>query len=167
MFFILVHGWDGKGYQRFFSETAAHFRAWDGGWTSWLGSDVAVTLYVMGAVLIPVMCVLVGRWQGEGYRIGGRFAPDRRAPGAVGAVALMLASVFLIALPSAIGAHLLIEALGPIAGPLAFAAIAWLLVLRPGGAARRLFEANALEDAARAAPPRRRAARRATPAPAP
>jgi hypothetical protein len=150
MFFILVHGWDGQGYQRFFSETAADFRAWDGDWTDWLGSDVALTLYAMGAILIPVLCVLVGRWQVEGYRIGGRFAPSRRAPSAAGAVALMLTSVFAIALPTAIGASLLIHWLGPLAGGLAAAALAWLLVLRPGAPAWQLFRRSALEDAAAA-----------------
>ena len=36
MFFILVHGWDGRGYQRFFSYTRADFLAWHGDWTAWL-----------------------------------------------------------------------------------------------------------------------------------
>jgi hypothetical protein len=148
MFLILVHGWDGKGYQRFFSETAADFRAWDGDWAVWLGSDVALTLYGMGAILIPVLCALVVRWQLEGYRIGGDFAPARRPPGPAGVLGLLLGSIFGVALGSAIADSLLIHALGPIAGPLAFVALAWLVVVRPGGLAWRLFRANALDDAA-------------------
>jgi hypothetical protein len=148
MFLILVHGWDGKGYQRFFSETAADFRAWDGDWTAWLGSDVALTLYGMGAILIPVLCAFVVRWQLEGYRIGGNFAPARRPPGAAGVLGLLLASIFGVALGSAIADSLLIHALGPVLGPVAFVALAWLMVVRPGGLAWRLFRANALDDAA-------------------
>jgi hypothetical protein len=166
MFFILIHGWDGKGYQRFFSETDADFRAWDGDWVSWLGSDVALTLYGMGAILIPVMCALVARWQVEGYRVGA-FGHARRVPGRAAVVVLMLTSVFGVALPSAIGASLLIHALGSLAGTLVFAALAWLVVLRPTGIAWRLFARNALEDAPHAPPARPAAGRDAAPAPIP
>jgi hypothetical protein len=46
---------------------------------------------------------------------------------------------------------MLIQVLGPVAGALVFAALAWLVVLRPGGAAGRLLEWNAFDDSARRA----------------
>ena len=116
---------------------------------------MALTLYGMGAILLPVMFALVVRWQLEGYRIGGQLAPARRTPGAGGVMALLLAAAFGVALGGAIGASLLIHWLGPVPGSLVFGALAWLLLLRPGGAAWWLFQRNALEDAAtpaRAAP---------------
>ena len=63
MFFILVHGWDGTGYQRFFSATREDFLAWSGDWTAWLSSDVALSLYGMGLVLLPVLLGTVAHWQ--------------------------------------------------------------------------------------------------------
>src|SRR5919201_1908103 len=67
MFFILVHGWDGKGYQRFFSATHSDFVHWHGDWSAWLTSDVALTLLGMGVILVPTLLTLVARWQTEGY----------------------------------------------------------------------------------------------------
>jgi hypothetical protein len=46
---------------------------------------------------------------------------------------------------------MLIQVLGPVAGALVFAALAWLVVLRLGGAAGRLLEWNALDDSERRA----------------
>ena len=44
MFFILVHGWDGKGYQRFFSQDRQEFLSWTPGHiVPWLLSPVAIT----------------------------------------------------------------------------------------------------------------------------
>jgi hypothetical protein len=124
MFFLLVHGWDGTGYQRFFSPTGADFAAWDGDWTAFLTSDVALTLYVMGAVLIPVLLVTVARWAGP------------KAP------VLTLATVFGVALGIAVAAHLAITWLGPALGVPAALAVA-AAALAPKGPAHRLHGALA------------------------
>jgi hypothetical protein len=114
MLFVLVHGWDGKGYQRFFSPDHASFLAWNGDWSAWLTSDVALTLYAMGAVLIPVLPGIVARW------------------GGARAVAVLLGTVFGAALGLAVVSSLLIHALGPPLGiPAALGVIALALV--PGG----------------------------------
>ena len=65
MFFVLVHGWDGKGYQRFFSPTHEDFMAWDGDWASWFTSDVALTLAAMGLVLVPLLVGMQVSWLRE------------------------------------------------------------------------------------------------------
>jgi hypothetical protein len=72
MFLILVHGWDGKGYQRFFSEDRATFLQWTPAHIpTWLTSPVALTLGVMGLVLIPVMLAWMLRFAREGARVAG------------------------------------------------------------------------------------------------
>ena len=132
MFFILVHGWDGRGYQRFFSSTRADFLAWRGDWTGWLGSPVALTLYGMGVVLVPAILWTMSTWMTA--------APQdrrRKLPLALGCLGVVLGA----ALGSAIGASLCIHALGWIGGTLVFAAALWALALRPGGAFRRLQRA--------------------------
>jgi hypothetical protein len=148
MFFILVHGWDGEGYQRFFSPTEADYLAWDGDWSAFLTSDVALTLAGMGVVLLPVLFLIELRSMLGGYRIGGAFTPDGRAPGALALLALKLACVFGVALGAAVGASLLVHALGWVLGLLAFAVLASAALLRPGGIAHRLFRLNGLEDRA-------------------
>ncbi len=63
MFFILVHGWDGTGYQRFFSPSREALTGWT--WSTaagWLTSDVAFTLMAMGVVLIPWLVGLTVKW---------------------------------------------------------------------------------------------------------
>jgi hypothetical protein len=79
MFFILVHGWDGEGYQRFFSPDTADYKGWNGDWSDWLGSDVALTLYAMGLVLIPILLLTIARWTRAGRRPErARRVPPRR-----------------------------------------------------------------------------------------
>jgi hypothetical protein len=133
MFFILVHGWDGKGYQRFFSYTRADFLAWHGDWTSWLTSPVALTLYGMGVVLVPTILYLMAAW------ITAAEAPGARR-GKWPVALLCLAMVFVCGLGSAILASLAIHALGWIAGPIGFAGGLWALALRRGGLYRRMFQ---------------------------
>jgi hypothetical protein len=126
MFFILVHGWDGTGYQRFFSATPADYEAWRAGATGlepvreWLTSDVALTLYGMGAVLVPVLLVITARWHAAGVRATG--TPTRH-PAATFTL-LSLASIFGLGLGGAIAASALVHALGWALGAVVFAAVA-------------------------------------------
>lgn len=131
MFFILVHGWDGRGYQRFFSFTRADFLAWHGDWTAWLTSPVACTLYLMGVVLVPVILATMARWITENDAPGAR---RKQLP-----IALVCLFVVLGAsLGSAIAASLCIHALGWIAGTLVFAIALYVVALRRGGLYRAL-----------------------------
>ena len=71
MFFILLYGWDGHGYDRFlydrdmFGGVAWHAGAGiaPGAGVHFLASSVAMTLYLDGVYLLPPMLYLVGAWQ--------------------------------------------------------------------------------------------------------
>lgn len=67
-FFILVNGWDNKGYQRFFSRNREAFDDW--GWGNlfpWLTSDVVKILLTYGAGFLPLMYWWITKWLVEGY----------------------------------------------------------------------------------------------------
>ena len=144
MFFILVHGWDGTGYQRFFSETRADFLAWDGDWVAWLTSGVATSLYVMGAILVPVLLAMASRWHVDGYRLDPVPAGWPR-PGRTALAALMLTTIFAVALPIGIAAHLVIEWAGGPVGAIVAVALA-AAALSPAGPAHWLYRRLALPD---------------------
>ncbi len=136
MFFILVHGWDGSGYQRFFSPTSADLPGWT--WATalrWLTSPVAHTLEVEGIFIVPPILGLTTLWVRQGWAKLGRPAPA--GPAAVGATVLLF-SVVVFPLV-AIAASVLVRQLGWAPGLLVFAAAAWALLLRRGG----LFERHA------------------------
>ncbi|AOP32492.1 hypothetical protein A0128_00520 [Leptospira tipperaryensis] len=121
MFFILVHGWDGEGYKRFFSATREEYlNNWS--WNtalSWLTSDVAITLYVMGVIMIPIMIVIMSRWLEEGLEIQGVSLEQETKEGKgspIQRIVYFFGSVFIGALGLAILSSLIIHALGWILG---------------------------------------------------
>ena len=133
MFFVLVHGWDGKGYQRFFSPTRDDFLAWDGDWSAWFTSDVALTLAAMGVVLVPLLVGMQVSWLRGGQRLAGvePLPPARVA-------ALVLAPVFAGGLGLAVVAAVLVNTLGPPAGiPVALLVLA--AALAPRGPLHALY----------------------------
>ncbi len=151
MFFILFHGWDGRGYQRFFSADRSTFATWPerpgaGDAFSrageWLASPVALTLYGMGIVLVPVMLAVMAGWIRSGQRAAGAAAPS----GAGRILGAVLVAVFGVALGTAVAASVLVHLLGWWIGVPAAVALAALLVVRRGGAAHRAFEALGLPD---------------------
>jgi len=135
MFFILVHGWDGTGYMRFFSSTPADLAGWT--WATaarWLTEDVAVSLYVMGSIIGPVLFGLMARDLKRGYAMGRADAAEVNRL----QLALSLVTVLLIgALAPAILASVALRYLGPLLGSLAFAGGAYLLLLRRDGILHR------------------------------
>lgn len=135
MFFILVHGWDGTGYRRFFSATKENFLTWDvANLPQWFTSDVAVTLYVMGVFLIPLLFFLMARWLKDGYVIENAKPPTVGAgPGFAAIFALILLTVFGCALCSAITFSLLIHFTGWIIAIVVFTPAAYFLLLRRKG----------------------------------
>ncbi|KPA18857.1 conserved hypothetical protein, membrane [Candidatus Magnetomorum sp. HK-1] len=70
MFFVLVHGWDGLGWQRFlYDPTVLNNQLWEPGQhmgLTFLWSNVAFTLYVMGIFVIPFMIIPMSKWIIEG-----------------------------------------------------------------------------------------------------
>ncbi|MBE2252605.1 MAG: hypothetical protein IAE78_23940 [Myxococcus sp.] len=130
MFFILVHGWDGSGYQRFFSPTREALTGWT--WrtaASWLTSDVALTLLAMGVVLIPWLVGLTVSW----------LRASQRAPAAAALwVAILL--LLVVGVPAfAVASSVLVRQLGAPLGAAATFALALALTHRRVGPLRRLF----------------------------
>ena len=140
MFFILVHGWDGTGYRRFFSATKSQFLDWTpSNVLAWFTSDVALTLYVLGVFLIPLLVYVMSAWIVRGARaaqaddesMGGKAAQWRVAEA-------FLETALLASLGSAIAASLLVHLLGYLAGLLIFGIAAYYLLLRGGAYVHRL-----------------------------
>lgn len=134
MFFILVHGWDGTGYQRFFSPTPEHLAHWT--WATvptWLTSGVAATLIVEGVFVIPPILYFMSTWLVEGRR--GAAGPSRAflAPA-------ILAFLVLGVPATATLASVCVRQLGWGLGLLAFTALTWAVGLRKSGLLRRHCE---------------------------
>ena len=145
MFFILVHGWDGTGYQRFFSSTRAGFEAWSpSNITAWFSSDVAVTLYVMGVFLIPPLLYFSAAWLKRGFELDASIDASRAGMGRL--MALFLVSVFVCGLGSAIVSSLLIHYIGPVVGIIIFIVAAYFLRLRKGGLFHRVYRALTMSE---------------------
>jgi hypothetical protein len=133
MFFILIVGWDGTGWHRFFSEDKADFAAWSSQpeidqITSWLTSGVALTLFGMGVILIPTMIVIMLRNYRGGFRLGGAYTPSRRAMPAT-VMTLAYTAFLLSGVPLAIVCHILIDQLGWILGSVVSALFIYLTCL--------------------------------------
>ncbi len=69
MFFILIYGWNGTGWQRFLYDASMHNGAlWSPGMNdgaAFLASHVALTLYGMGVILGPFLLYPMIRWMRE------------------------------------------------------------------------------------------------------
>jgi hypothetical protein len=130
MFFILVHGWDGSGYQRFLSPTASDLPGWS--WSTaqrWLTSPVAHTLEVEGLFIVPPILWLTSRWVRRGWAARGLQAPLSQA-----AVALQTLAFSVLLFPAlAVVASALIRAAGWPLGLTLFALTLWALGLRRHG----------------------------------
>jgi hypothetical protein len=161
MFFILVHGWDGEGYQRFFSATRADYEAWTGDWTAWLTSDVAIALYVMGVFLLPPMFAIYGAWMAEGRRIGGPAAQPRLPIRLV--LPLGILGVAFVPLGAAVVVSVVIHQIGWVGGAAVALAGFWLLGARQGSPGRRALARFALAGDTSTATGRRPAVGRLSP----
>ncbi len=146
MFFILVHGWDGRGYQRLLSVSEQNFAAWKTATiTSWLSSDIALTLLVMGVALIPILFWMQFRWFAQGSLLVGA-SSERSSVSAYRFLAIMLITILVVSLGSSVVASLSIHLLGWIFGLVVFAVFAWFAVIRPGGLAGWLYKQLALDE---------------------
>ena len=146
MFFILVHGWDGTGYQRFFSFTRQDFLNWSKGdplsnVAAWLVSPVALTLYLFGIILVPWLFGLITRFLKQGYKLGD--VDEKRARRTSRMLLVRATSLFFLGYPLllAIVASLLIHlggAPGVILGAIVFVVLAYVVALRRGGLVYKL-----------------------------
>jgi hypothetical protein len=143
--FILVNGWDKKGYQRFFSKDRAAFEDWSpSNVRGWLGSDVVRILLAYGAVFLPLMFYWLSKWLVDGYRLeadaetGQVEKPGGRLAETVGVAGYLLSAVFGVALGSAVCAHLLIRNLGWVKGLIAFSSVFYVINVAGWGLGPRL-----------------------------
>ena len=147
MFFILVHGWDGTGYQRFFYagtieewRAGVHYPIW-----AFAYCKVALSLYGMGVILLPIMFFMMSGWMMEGYRLG-RVDPQRAAEMTRWSLSkVMLRIIFVYSLGSAIAASLLIHLLGWLLGALAFFVLFAVVGVRKGGLFHKVIGELTLE----------------------
>lgn len=147
MFFILVHGWDGTGYRRFFTRTVAEWQA--GGdelWTTmaarWAVSPVALTLYAMGLIMLPLMFYWLLKGFQEGWKSDPRPAQAVSRPANSRLLFSILRIVFLEVLAAVILAHLCLRFfiqltgvlwLGWLIGLAVWGVLLYFLALRRGG----------------------------------
>lgn len=140
MLFVLVHGWDGTGYMRFFSPTKDDLAGWT--WATagrWVTSEVSLSLMAMGVVLLPVMLGSMGRMLKAGFRLNGEAdGHQERLPAWLLGVSFLVTTLTLV-LGLAVLASVAIRYLGVIAGPPAFAVAAYFITLRPGALLHRHF----------------------------
>lgn len=154
LWFILIHGWDGTGYMRFFSESKEALRNWEPSTAaSWASSDVALTLYGMGVVILPLMFWWMARWLKEGHAMDDEVESERdQRVSAAGLARSMLFIVFGLSLGTALSASLLIHWLGWIFGLLVFFPIWWLVALRRGGLYHRWYRRMLYADSLLSSP---------------
>jgi len=153
-FFILVHGWDGTGYQRFFSFTQADFHSWS--WANakvWLTCPVALTLLFWGIFLVPWLGIMSARWVVDGYNYDGVDVERAKKASLTSVCIGFLKLIFIHGLGSAIAASLVIHGaekltgsfvLGWVLGVPAFALLAYFLLLRRGGLFYRFADSMVL-----------------------
>ena len=131
MFFILVYGWDGLGYDRFFydRDMLPGSPAWAPGAgtggtlagtaiAAWhlLTSGVALTLYTDGIYLLPPFAVLMYVWFRAGLRSEGQPLPGAATALALRLLGSYLLGVFVIALGSAIFCAAVVNYVGALLG---------------------------------------------------
>ncbi len=134
MFFILVHGWDGMGYQRFFYSctywgSLDQCVLWAPGeyWAlKWAAGPVALTLYAMGVVMLPLLFYWMSDWIKSGYDIGGVDTERAAATSRWYLTIVILRLVFVHVLGSVIVFSILIHLIGWWAVPL-FAVLFYLV----------------------------------------
>jgi len=166
MFFILVHGWDGRGYQRFFTDTAEQWRAFLASGAAFtipkmidwvIHAKVARTLYILGIIMIPAMLYTMAVWIKKGYARDPSVDPAKaKSASLLGIIFWLLFGVFATALVPAIIASLLIHlfqqvlgsiALGWIAGWIVFLILAYFTLVRRKSLGHRFANLLTLEKA--------------------
>lgn len=149
-FFILVNGWDNKGYQRFFSKNRESFDAWS--WKNvvpWAFSDVVAILLAYGAMFLPLMYYWIVDWvlKGEDMEQG---VEEReifdRLPEALEEFGAVNAAIFGGALGGAILATVLVRRLGWAKGMAAWASLMELSLSKVGFGPALCRKVMRLED---------------------
>ncbi len=148
MFFILLYGWDGLGYDRFLYDRDMFGGApWTpgagiapGAGINFLFSSVAMTLYMDGLFLIPPLYYWFGTWIKEGAERDSSVPREMVPSGIMRSGLLYAGAVFGIALLSAAAAALTVYFIGRFTGHIAsyfiglplFALVWYFLLLKKG-----------------------------------
>lgn len=124
MFFILLYGWDGLGWQRFLYDATVTGALWKPGQYMTLDfftSNIFITLMVMGAIMIPLWMYFIVKWIKEGAKADPSFPKEKRSFSLMTYVRIILTSffsVFGVALVSAAIAALMVHYIGILTTPL-------------------------------------------------
>ena len=143
MFYILLYGWDGTGWQRFlYDSTVNNGARWTPGThmgLNFLTSNVAITLLVMGVAILPAKFIPMARWVVSGAKADPALAGARYVNSVPLVIAIFTALVMGVTLASAacaaILSHLAGLALGsamagiPV-GLAVFGVLGWFLLFR-------------------------------------
>lgn len=139
LFFILVHGWDGTGWHRFFY--GGTIEEWRAGveYSKWafVGSTPARILYTFGLMILPVLFYWKSAWVREGYALADLDTKQVRASTRGSIVRLYVRTLFVYTLGSAILASILVHLLGWLIGLAAFAGLFYVFGIRSGGVFHR------------------------------
>lgn len=143
-FFVLIHGWDGTGWQRFTWDPTVTGAAWEAGKTMLLEfakSNVALTLYAMAAPTIAPLIVGGYRWLKDGLLLCG-FEEAEASKLALRGIAIYLVGVLAALLMAATASALSIYISIPIyfsivAGILVSVFLGYALAFRRGGLLHR------------------------------
>lgn len=110
MFFILFHGWDGTGWQRFtYDATINGGDFWEYGKTDGLAfftGNVAITLYVMGIFILPPLFYWLNKWVKEGAEMDDSIPKEKVPDNFIKNSIVFLIIVFVIGFGLAVGAGL-------------------------------------------------------------
>jgi len=155
MFFILVHGWDGTGWKRFFY--AGNVEEWRAGvhyplW-AFAYSKVALTLYAFGLLMLPVLFSWMSRWVRQGYPLAGVDPRRAQANDPRRVVRILLRLIFAGALGSAVLASVLVHLFGWLWGLAGFVALFYVAGIRKGGLIHREILHLTLEEETAVAQP--------------
>ncbi|MFP4476665.1 MAG: hypothetical protein ACLFOY_13995 [Desulfatibacillaceae bacterium] len=163
MFFILLHGWDGLGWQRFlYDPTVDNGAPWQPGMhmgARFFASNVALTLAGMGVFIIPALVIPMAKWIREGA-MADPDVEDREVPGAVALYIRIGIGVFGVGFGSAAVAAGIVQGVGMATGSLlagflvglpAFGLACHLFVFRRGGPVYSVFSRLFLKEQPQAA----------------
>lgn len=153
-FFILVNGWDNKGYQRFFSRNRESFDDWRwGNIVPWATSDVAMILLAYGGAFLPLMYYWLLDWMLKGQDMEKGMEEPRelldRVPEAIKKMSEFNAAIFGGALGGAILSTVLVRRFGWGPGMAIWAALMGLNLSKFGTGpmlCKRIMGVESLQD---------------------
>ncbi|MGW6027381.1 hypothetical protein [Streptomyces sp. NPDC055099] len=142
LFWTLVHGWDGRGYERFFSAEARDFADWQRDSVvnhvlDFLTSGTFLALLIFGAAVIGTMLLTEIGWLMEGWSLPG--ADEDRKVHRFLAITVAAAGVYGLPFVGALVASVLVRLLGGWLGLPLFAVIAGLTLLSRRSPVRLLY----------------------------